>query len=186
MSSAAVEGDYATLQDAQDANGITAPMAPNWTPGEAEGFGPLTESAQVSQEMQSTLITAQWRDSAGKGYDVEIVRYDLESASTSLAAAGERNTEQYVCDGTSYYIMDTGGRHGPGPVEPGGPDRRSGRRPDGGDGGRAGPVHHPAGGRDSLYSPQPGLCAPGQQPPVHADRLPSGRPSGPHLAARRV
>ncbi|WP_294522847.1 DUF4367 domain-containing protein [uncultured Pseudoflavonifractor sp.] len=108
VSSAAVEGDYATLQDALDANGITAPMAPNWTPGEAEGFGPLTESAQVSQEMQSTLITAQWRDSAGKGYDVEIVRYDLESASTSLAAAGERNTEQYVCDGTSYYIMDTG------------------------------------------------------------------------------
>lgn len=106
VSDAAVTGTYTSLQAALDANSITAPMAPNWVPGKAEGFGVLTESAQVSQEMQYTLITADWEDSAGKGYSMEIVRYDLESASVSLAAAGERDTEQYVCDGTSYYIMD--------------------------------------------------------------------------------
>lgn len=107
-SSAAVTGTYASLQAALDANGITAPLAPNWTPGEAEGFGALTQRAQVSQEMQSTLITADWRDSAGRGYAMEIVRYDLAGASVSHAAAGERDTEQYVCDGTSYYIMEMG------------------------------------------------------------------------------
>lgn len=106
VSDAAVTGTYTSLQDALDANSITAPLAPNWMPGEAEGFGTLTQRAQVSQEMQSTLITADWEDSAGKGYSMEIVRYDLESASVSLAAAGERDTEQYVCDGTSYYIME--------------------------------------------------------------------------------
>ena len=108
VSDAAVAGTYATLREALEANGITAPLVPNWTPGEEEGFGPLTERAQVSQEMQSTLITADWQDSAGRGYSMEIVRYDLDCASVSLAAAGERDTEQYVCDGTSYYIMDTG------------------------------------------------------------------------------
>lgn len=108
VSDAAVTGTYTSLQAALDANSITAPLAPNWTPGEAEGFGTLTERAQVSQEMQSTLITADWEDSTGKGYSMEIVRYDLESASVSFAAAGERDTEQYVCDGTSYYIMEQG------------------------------------------------------------------------------
>ena len=107
-SSAAVEGTYTTLQEALDANGITVPMAPTWTPGEEEGFGRLEETAQVSQEMQSTLITAQWQDGAGKGYSLEIVRYDLDGVSTSLAVPGEQNTEQYVCDGTSYYITVTG------------------------------------------------------------------------------
>lgn len=106
VSDAAVTGTYTSLHAALDANSITAPVAPNWVPGKAEGFGVLTESAQVSQDMQSTLITADWEDSTGKGYSMEIVRYDLESASVSLAAAGERDMEQYVCDGTSYYIMD--------------------------------------------------------------------------------
>ena len=107
-SSAAVTGTYPTLRDALDANGITAPMAPTWLPGEEEGFGQLEETAQVSQEMQSTLITARWQDSAGKGYRLKIVRYDMDGASIALTAAGEQDTEQYVCDGTSYYITDTG------------------------------------------------------------------------------
>lgn len=97
-------GTFKSLQDALDENGVTISLAPTLVPGPCEQFGVLRETVQVSQEAQSGLFEADYRDSEGRGYTVSLERSDFRNSEGHAYSLGAGGVQPYVCDGVSYYL----------------------------------------------------------------------------------
>ena len=97
-------GPFDTLAEALSANGTTVPMDPTWVPEPGGYFGALKTEVTVSREAQSDLFTADCRDEEGRGYTVEVRRYDSIPA-TRVDGLGDPEAIQYVVDGRSYFIL---------------------------------------------------------------------------------
>ncbi len=96
---ALVTGEFDTMQAALDANGVTLPLAPARLP---DGF--RADKAQVSQEAQSALFEAEYRDGAGHSYTLSLTRADHRSATGRAKSFGIKGMTAYVADGVSYYL----------------------------------------------------------------------------------
>jgi hypothetical protein len=97
IDSASVAGDFAALQDALDAYGVTEPIAPTWIP---DGY--VLETIDVVNEPEMNLFTA------GYVKDGDLITVSINSLSTGSTSSFLKNDGDpvlYTSGGVQHYIM---------------------------------------------------------------------------------